>query len=185
MKILISEEQHKFLTEANKVDILVNKIGFNEYDAEQLEKKCGGLSIWMGKKIFDYLVSRQMSQEGAEKAKSIEDTKKYLKSGNAVAIFKDQLSSIMDWFRVGLNGNIKEHENESFISLYQLSKEWHDSLGVGDGDINYNEENEVIRDYREDGIGFIGLIWKQIIHLKNVIEWVIVEELIVITQFIH
>lgn len=154
MKILISEEQHRLLIEANKVDILINKIGFNEYDAEQLEKMCGGISVWMGKKIFEYLVSRQMSQEGAEKNKSIQDTKNYLKTGNAVGIFKNEISSIMDWFRVGLNGNIRQHENESFISLYQLSKEWHDSLGVGEGDINYNEENEVIRDYREDGIGF-------------------------------
>ncbi len=153
MKILISEEQHRFLTEANKVDVLVNKIGFTKGDAEILEQSCGGISVWIGKKIFDHIVNRHMSTDRVERGDAIQSAKRFISAGNAISIFRNEINSIMDWFRVGLNGNIRQYENEPFSSLYRLSKEWHDSLGVGEGDINYNEENEVIRDYREDGIG--------------------------------
>lgn len=154
MKILISEEQHKFLTEASKVDILVDKIGFTKGDAEILGQSCGGISVWVGKKIFDHIVKRHMATDGVEKGDALSSARRFISAGNAISIFRNEINSIMDWFRVGLNGNIRQYENEPFSSLYQLSKEWHDSLGVGDGDVNYVEENEVIRDYREDGIGF-------------------------------
>ena len=43
----------------------------------------------------------------------------------------------------------------TFIELYNESKEWHDSLNLGQGDINYKEENTIIKDFRDaDGNGF-------------------------------
>jgi hypothetical protein len=61
----------------------------------------------------------------------------------------------MDWIRVGLNGNLGEHKDGGFTTLYNKSVKWHDELGIGDGEYNYNEENEVILDFRDsDGIGF-------------------------------
>ena len=143
----------EILLEASKVDTLVNKLGYNEKDAQEIESLCGGLSVWIGRKIFEHLVSRQMSQEGTEKDKAIQNVRYYFKSGNPVSIFRNEINSIMDWFRVGLNGNIKQHEGETLSGLFQLSKQWHDELRAGDGDVNYNEENTIVRDYREDGIG--------------------------------
>jgi hypothetical protein len=61
----------------------------------------------------------------------------------------------MDWIYVGLNGDLSEHKNDSFIELRQKAKEWHDSLEIGDGDINYVEENPILIDFRDaDGYGF-------------------------------
>jgi hypothetical protein len=61
----------------------------------------------------------------------------------------------MDWVRVGLNGNLGENKDLSINQLYNLSKEWHDSLEVGQGDINYKEENPIILDFTdENGNGF-------------------------------
>jgi hypothetical protein len=61
----------------------------------------------------------------------------------------------MDWIRVGLDGNVKPFKNLQLDELAKKSKEWHDSLGLGEGDINYVEKNEIIKDFRdENGNGF-------------------------------
>lgn len=156
MKIIITESQLKkmkltnlveeVLLEANKKDILVNKIGFNEEDADLLEKLTGKLSVWLGKRIYQWLLTF-----GKE---TIDYTKKSIKRGGWVSQLRGDITSIMDWYRVGLNGNIKPYENLTFKELKNKSKEWHDSLDVGSGSLNYNEENEIIRDYRKDGVGF-------------------------------
>ena len=66
-----------------------------------------------------------------------------------------KLQSIMDWIRVGLNGNVKPYKDSSLNELLSLSKEWHDSLEIGQGDINYKETNPTILDFTdENGNGF-------------------------------
>jgi hypothetical protein len=61
----------------------------------------------------------------------------------------------MDWVRVGLNGNLGEYKDLPFIDLVLQSKDWHDSLEIGQGDINYKEENPILLDFRdENGNGF-------------------------------
>jgi len=61
----------------------------------------------------------------------------------------------MDWVRVGLNGNLGEYKDLPFIDLVLQSKDWHDSLEIGQGDINYKEQNPTILDFTdENGNGF-------------------------------
>ena len=60
----------------------------------------------------------------------------------------------MDWVRTGLNGNVKPYQNFTYDQLVQAAKKWHDELGVGNGEINYVEEDEILLDYRDEGIGF-------------------------------
>ena len=61
----------------------------------------------------------------------------------------------MDWIRVGLDGNLGENKNLSFWDLHKASDKWHDELEVGQGDINYVEENPILMDFRgSDGLGF-------------------------------
>ena len=52
MKLLESIKQ--IITEASKKKILIDKIGFNEDNADILDKLCGPLSVWMGKKMMEY-----------------------------------------------------------------------------------------------------------------------------------
>jgi hypothetical protein len=49
----LKETIEDLLLEASKVDTLVNKLGYNEKDAQEIESLCGGLSVWIGRKIFD------------------------------------------------------------------------------------------------------------------------------------
>ena len=68
---------------------------------------------------------------------------------------QSSIQSIMDWVRVGLNGNLGEYKDLPFTNLVLHSKEWHDSLEIGQGDINYKEENPILLDFRdENGNGF-------------------------------
>jgi hypothetical protein len=68
-----------------------------------------------------------------------------------------RIQSIMDWVRVGLNGNVTPYKDLSYTELYEKSKEWHDTLEVGQGQINYTEPHthDIVLDFRdEQGNGF-------------------------------
>ena len=131
----------------------MDKIGFNEDNADLLDRLCGPLSVWMGKKFIDQQQENRVNA-GQERL----DDKKIIQIINNLSILSGNITkiqSIMDWIRVGLNGNVKEYQNLPYKELYEKSKEWHDSLEVGQGDINYKEENPTILDFTdENGNGF-------------------------------
>ena len=55
MKLIISESQYKelVLTGASKRDILVQKLGLSEINAETISRLCGPLSVWITNKIIE------------------------------------------------------------------------------------------------------------------------------------
>lgn len=138
------------LTEASKKDILINKMGVNEYNAEALSNTTGPLSIF-----FAYKILEKYEQEAQrEIPKDIKERMALVNGSNSFVRERDKLRGIMDWVRVALNGNIKPYQELSFIELYDESERWHESLGVGDSKIDYNEENDIILDFRKDGEGY-------------------------------
>ena len=131
----------------------MDKIGFNEDNADLLDKLCGPLSVWMGNKIIDVYIGYIGTSASPENRKSI--AIKYINDNALVHRERGTISSIMDWVRVGLNGNLGENKNLSFNELKTKSFQWHDSLEIGQGDINYKEENPTILDFTdENGNGF-------------------------------
>lgn len=131
----------------------MDKIGFNEENADILDKLCGPLSVWMGKKMMEY--QQQFSASWGNIAKQGEELITQMNTNRFIDGQRSKIQSVMDWIRVGLNGNVKEYQNLPFKELYEKSKEWHDSLEVGQGDINYKEENPTILDFTdENGNGF-------------------------------
>lgn len=144
------------ILEASKKPILINKLGFDEESAEILDRLCGPLSVLMGNKIIEYMIKDYGAfPEGT----SPQDIKKVIMDdlNNSRFVFRNRhyITSIMDWVRVGLNGNLGENKNLNFIELYKASEKWHDELEVGSGDINYVEENPIILDFRDgNGNGF-------------------------------
>lgn len=142
------------ITEASKKDVLINKLGVSETIAQYMDEKCGGLSVIMFKKIINYL--REVFLKQRDEALSEKDVIQYLNSREELGYSEKQyLQSIMDWVRVGLNGRLNQYQDLSFVELYKKSKEWHDSLELGQGDINYEEKNDIIKDFRdENGYGF-------------------------------
>ena len=124
----------------------MDKIGFDEESADILDQLCGPLSVWVGNKIIQY----QKEANPDEK-----DLIRHINLNRIVRNYRSYIQSIMDWVRVGLNGNVKQYQDLSINELYSLSKEWHESLEVGQGDINYNEKNPIILDFRDEkGNGF-------------------------------
>ena len=151
MKLLESIKQ--IITEASKKKILIDKIGFNEDNADILDKLCGPLSVWMGKKMMEY--QQQFSASWGNIAKQGEELITQMNTNRFIDGQRSKIQSVMDWIRVGLNGNVKEYQNLPFKELYEKSKEWHDSLEIGQGDINYKEQNPTILDFTdENGNGF-------------------------------
>jgi len=147
------------LVEASKLKILTDKEGLDEDQAKILDELCGGLSVWMLGRIKNYLmvVSTSISKfnderQGAGLNKFIIDE---IYKNSYVNRWHQDIIGIMDWIRVGLDGNVNPFKNLQLDELVRKSKEWHDSLGLGDGDINYVEKNEIIKDFRdENGNGF-------------------------------
>lgn len=161
MKLIITETQYKnilknykqeLIIEASKKKVLIDKIGLSEENAEILDNVCGGLSVWMANKLIDYqiMIGRSWNGDVVGKEYALER----LNAGN-VKKFMPIVIGIMDWVRVGLNGNVGQYKNLSIEELETKSKEWHDSLDIGNGDINYIEKNDIIKDFRDDnGNGF-------------------------------
>jgi len=147
-KNLLSE----LLVEANKRDVLITKLGLSEKNADVISKICGPFSVFIANKIID-IVQKQIIKD-RDRDFTRQETVEYLNSGFTIQTSKTQLTTIMDWVRTGLNGNVKPYQNFTYNQLVQAAKKWHDELGVGNGEINYVEENEILLDYRDEGIGF-------------------------------
>ena len=146
----------ELITEASKKKVLMDKLGFNENQAEMLDSLCGPLSVWMGNKLLKFFqeyhggMTQELNPEELKKA-SIN----LVNQNNLVRRQREQIVSIMDYIRVGLDGNTSTVKDLPYVELYNESNQWHQSLGTKDGDINYKEEHPIVVDFRnEDGIGF-------------------------------
>ena len=151
MKLIESIKQ--VITEASKKKILTDKLGFNEDNANLLDQLCGPLSVWMAKKMME--VQQNNSRSYGNPPKQGQELIDQMNSNGILRMSRNKIQSIMDWIRVGLNGNVKQYQDLSFFELLGLSTQWHESLEVGQGDINYNEQNRILLDFRdEEGNGF-------------------------------
>jgi hypothetical protein len=156
IKRILREETQRLLLEASKKKILMDKLGLNEENAEILDELAGPLSVWMANKFIDYYVGYY---GGFSKELTRDELKEYTieKINQDVLIYRSRqkITEIMDWVRVGLNGNLGDNKNNHLEALLRKSKEWHDSLDIGTGDINYVENNPIVLDFRdENGDGF-------------------------------
>ena len=155
MKLLESIKQ--IISEASKKKILMDKIGFNEDNADILDKLCGSLSVWMGNKLIDFYSKRlEPIFPEYDTQKEFKDAViRHLNNNFGINSHRRDIISIMDWVRVGLNGNLGENKELNLNELHRKSIDWHNSLEVGQGDINYKEENPTILDFTdENGNGF-------------------------------
>jgi hypothetical protein len=151
------------LTEGSKKKILVDKLGLSETNAEYLVNKCGSLAVWMFNKLLEHQIGQAKAQRLYQTQPEIA-SKEYIvdkvinQSPNYIQIsYNSVITSIMDWIRVGLNGNLGENKNLSFVELKDKSQEWHNSLKVSGGEINYTEPHthDILIDNRdENGFGF-------------------------------
>jgi hypothetical protein len=141
------------ILEASKVDSLVSKLGLTQENAEKMERICGKLSIIMTNKLKNHVNS--ILENAGETNITDESITTTLNNQLNRNQFWSALTSIMDYIRVGLNGDISTLKDFTINEIYTKSREWHDSLEVGQGKINYVEESPIILDFRdENGNGF-------------------------------
>lgn len=165
MKILINEHQHKaLLNEGAKdraIEILTKKIGVGEKLANDFVDICGGLSVIMFNKMMtDFKKKTDPKIHFQGDVKNLNYTEIASRSPNTflhvVVGGRQNLIGLMDWIRVGLNGNFKPYQNLPFDELIKKSKEWHDSLEVGTSKFDFKEDVEnIIIDFRDEkGYGY-------------------------------
>jgi hypothetical protein len=133
------------LTEAkSKLDDLINKVGLKPETAQMFDSIAGGLSIFLTRKVL----------ENFQRVTNM-PIKSLAKELNPTSQLRQDLTSIMDYVTNGLNGNKSSLDNLTFEQIKDKSKEWHDSLNVGDSKINYVENNPILIDFRnENGVGY-------------------------------
>jgi len=148
------------LTEASKRDILINKLGVKDDQAEALSRIAGPLSIFFAYKILEmyeeeYYKTAEFAKEVIERDRLTIQARMGLVNGsNSFTRERDKMRGIMDWVRVALGGNVKTYQQLTFEELYDESERWHESLGVGESKFDYNETNEVILDFRKNDEGY-------------------------------
>ena len=156
MKSLIKKHLKRLILEVSKKDILINKLGLSIDNATLLDELCGPLSVWMANKLIDNtLVTINGLRDDYNVTLNKTEIVRKMNDLNIVRANRQNITSIMDFIRIGLNGNISSIKDLPFTEIYDQSQEWHDSLELGTGQINYSEENPIVLDFRnEDGIGF-------------------------------
>lgn len=161
MRYSLIQSLTTLITEASKMDSLINKLKITEPNAKFLNQSCGKLSIWMANKIIDAILDKKYALilnqpiPTGPNARKSEDVANILNVRLNSINVRQTIISIMDYIRVGLSGNIKTINDLSIEDIAELSREWHESLEVGAGSIDYKEEHEIILDFRdENGEGF-------------------------------
>ena len=91
------------IIESSKVKILTDKIGFTEDFAKDLYHICGTFSVILGNKIIDWatIALKKPDSSPPEKLTVV----KYLNDVGLTRPWKENLQEIIDFVRVGLNGN--------------------------------------------------------------------------------
>ena len=156
---LLKQYNNKFglINEAkSKLDILINKVGFSEPIAKVFDELCGSLSVKLANKLFKHYVQRAINfnVEGNMTKEEIKEFALREINNLSTTLLRNILVPIMDYIRVGLNGDISSLENDTWQQVYEKQKQWHDSLNIGDGAINYEETHPIIIDFRKDGEGY-------------------------------
>ena len=155
------------LLEASAKDILMTKAGLNERNADLLVATFGKVAI----KIFNKILAESLKLHTNDPNLSIiSGVTRYpgetLKD-KLIEYFNDRRTAIPDYFggrnemnglrdyiRVALNGNYSQIENLTIPEMVTKAKEWHEEMGGGTSDYNYEEDKDIILDFRKDGVGY-------------------------------
>jgi len=149
-------ENYGLITESKK-EILMDKLGLKEEIAIVFEEVGKKLAIWLANKYLKYYYDegKLMAEKNIPNQQVLEWAKERLNRLIPQRL-RDGLASIMDYIQVGLNGNKSSLDDLTILEIMSKSQEWHNSLGIAEGEINYKEPHthDVILDFRKDGEGY-------------------------------
>lgn len=135
--------ESNLILEMSKRDILINKVGLSEKNADFVYNVCGKLSIFIVNKFIDFLYD----------FKSDASKKDIIDEINSMDILQNEefnFIDILDYIKIELKDDISALKNMSYYEIFNTAKTWKDYLTEGIGDVNYLETNDVILDFRND-----------------------------------
>jgi hypothetical protein len=157
---LLKQYNNKYgvLLEASKLKILLdkNKIGFIDSIAKLFDELCGSHSVFLANKLIKHYEQRfkNYNVEGNLTPKEIKDLAIGEINNLSISLLTNIISPIMDYLYVKLDGDNTSLKPHTWQEIYEKQKQWHDSLNIGDGAINYQETHPIIIDFRKDGEGY-------------------------------
>ena len=154
---LLKEYNDNFgLLNESKKEILMDKLGLSPNIAEVFDEVCGKLAIWLANKYLKYYYEDNKTKSNPGVAhKDMLKWAQHRINSMTTSTLRRVLPGIMDYIRVGLNGNKSSLDDLSIVQIASLSSQWHDSLNIGNGTINYIENAPILIDFRnEDGEGY-------------------------------
>jgi hypothetical protein len=154
---LLKEYNDNFgLLNESKKEILMDKLGLSPNIAEVFDEVCGKLAIWLANKYLKYYYEDNKTKSNPGVAhKDMLKWAQHRVNSMAKSTLRRVLPGIMDYIRVGLNGNKSSLDDLSIVQIASLSSQWHDSLNIGQGAINYIENAPILIDFRnENGEGY-------------------------------
>ena len=156
LKLLREYNENFGLLTESKNEILMDKLGLKEELAVVFEEVGKKLAIWLANKYLKYYYDNNINliNYGMTKADVLNAAKKKINELHPRRIIPE-LTSIMDYIQIGLNGNKSSLDDLNIIDIITNAKIWHDSLNIGEGSINYNENHPILIDFRdENGEGY-------------------------------
>jgi hypothetical protein len=154
---LLKEYNDNFgLLNESKKEILMDKLGLSPNIAEVFDEVCGKLAIWLANKYLKYYYEDNKTKSNPGVAhKDMLKWAQHRINSMTTSTLRRVLPGIMDYIRVGLNGNKSSLDDLSIVQIASLSSQWHDQLNVGQGKINYVENAPILIDFRnENGEGY-------------------------------
>ena len=133
---------------ARAKEIIINKIGLNEENADFITAQSEKFAIWLA----DSIVKANM---GVAKELKKQQAVEFLNNNpNILKGLKQRIRSILDWLESPMTPkqNLREL---SFVQAEEKAKKWHDELTISGGDIDYVEpkENKILKTYPPNEFG--------------------------------
>ena len=143
-------ENIALLVENDNRDKIKRVFGLNDEWANEFHRINPKMSIW----IADSFIKDAVNSLDKNPKEVVEFLNKKGPNHSFWEInYKTNYSYIFDWFiNVNTGGNINL-KNYTFRQALHASEEWHDNRESNISS-NYDEKNEIVIDYRENGVGF-------------------------------
>ena len=150
LKNLVESVKH-ILTEADKRNVIINKIGYSKEWADEFHNLSDKYSLW----IADSYLKKKMSDNNRTKEEALKKINE--KGPDATYTWFNGIQAtyqyILDWLKAPRREEI-DLQNLTYDDAYLKAREWHESLKTGETK-KYEETGEIIIDYRDSrGVGY-------------------------------
>jgi hypothetical protein len=141
---------------ARAKDVIMNKIGFNEFVADYLVGRSEKFAIWLADTILKDGIKDTNSSK-TDVLKIFNERSTSVNNTFVNYLYNSQIREILDWLQHPLTPkqNLREL---SFNEALEKAREWHNELQVLGGDIDFTEpeKNTIIKKYpkNSDGIEY-------------------------------